>query len=152
MHFVHLTNPYRQNVKHYNFIGVPCSLGSICKYWIFVNKDTSSIKTDWTYVQMQCYRKNQVFLIVLPLTHNQNNKKIQPIILETFTKKNLLRKLTRFHDGLFEPWILEMFTTAFLLKTIIWILIFFFKHCKMLSFKTKKKSQERCKPPKDCLT
>ena len=35
----------------------------------------------------------------------------------TFTEKNLSENLTRFHGGLFELGILEIFTTAFLLKT-----------------------------------
>ena len=46
-------------------------------------------------------------------------KKIQHIILETFTKKNSLRNLTWFHGGHFEFVMPEIFTTAFLLKTTI---------------------------------
>ena len=45
-------------------------------------------------------------------------KKIKHTILETCTKKKSLRNLTRFHGGLFELEILEIFTAAFLLKTI----------------------------------
>ena len=52
------------------------------------------------------------------------------------TKKNLLQNLTRFHGGCFEFEIPESFTRAFLLKTIIWTWIFF-KHCRLLSLKTK---------------
>ena len=46
-------------------------------------------------------------------------KKIQYTILEISTKKNSLRNLARFHGELLELEILESFTTAFLLKTII---------------------------------
>ena len=46
-------------------------------------------------------------------------KKNQHSVLETFTKKTLLRNLTRFYSGLFVLEILVSFTTAFLLKTII---------------------------------
>ena len=55
-------------------------------------------------------------------------KKTQQIFLGTFTKKNLLRNLTRFHGGFFELEIIGIFRAAFLLKTIIstWI---FFKYC-----------------------
>ena len=52
-------------------------------------------------------------------------KKIQHTILETLTKKNSLRNLAKFHGGLFELEILEIFITAFLLNTIIWNSIFF---------------------------
>ena len=44
-------------------------------------------------------------------------KKNQHTTFETF-KKNLQRNLKRFHDGLFELEVLEIITTAFLLKTI----------------------------------
>ena len=45
-----------------------------------------------------------------------------------------------------------MFTTAFLLKTIIWTWIFF-KHCRVLSLKTKQKIfSKRCKSTKNGLT
>ena len=57
-------------------------------------------------------------------------------ILEIYTKKNSLRNLARLHGGLFELDILEIFATAFLLKTIIWTWLFF-KHCRVLSLKTK---------------
>ena len=42
----------------------------------------------------------------------------------TFTEKNLSENLTRFHGGLFELGILEIFTTAFLLKTFFLNLTF----------------------------
>ena len=63
-------------------------------------------------------------------------KKFSKLFLR-HTKKNLLRNLTRFHGGLFELEILEIFTTVFLLKTVIWTWIFF-KYCRVFSLKTKK--------------
>ena len=64
-------------------------------------------------------------------------QKLSTLLLETFTNKNSLRNLTRFNGGLFESEILEIFTTAFLLKIIIWTWISF-QHCRVLSLKTKK--------------
>ena len=63
-----------------------------------------------------------------------------------FTRQNSLR----FHDGLFELGFLEIFTTACLLKAIIWAWVFF-KYCRVLSLKTRKKNsaQKRCKSPKN---
>ena len=52
------------------------------------------------------------------------NKKIQ-YILEISTKKKPLHNVTRFHGGLLELESLQIFTTVFLLKTIIWAWIFF---------------------------
>ena len=47
---------------------------------------------------------------------------------------------------------LEIFTAAFLLKTIIWTCICF-KYCRVFSLKTEKKpSRERCKTSKNSLT
>ena len=54
--------------------------------------------------------------------------------LQIFTRQNSLR----FHDGLFELGFLEIFTTACLLKAIIWAWVFF-KYCRVLSLKTRKK-------------
>ena len=65
---------------------------------------------------------------------NQNNKSIQHSNLDTFTKKNSLRNLARFHGGLFELIILEIFTIAFLLKTMVWT----YWYCRLLSLKTEK--------------
>ena len=45
--------------------------------------------------------------------------KFQHTVNETFTKKKSLRDLTRFHGGLFELEILEIFSTDFLLINII---------------------------------
>ena len=39
-------------------------------------------------------------------------------IFEAFTKKNSLRNLTRFHDGLFDLELLEISTTVLSLKRI----------------------------------
>ena len=64
-------------------------------------------------------------------------QKLSTLLLETFTNKNSLRNLTRFNGGLFELEILEIFTTAFLLKIIIWTWISF-QHCRVLSLNTKK--------------
>ena len=48
------------------------------------------------------HHKNEVFYS-LPLIHNQNfkTKKTQHTIVETFTEKNALQNLTRFHVRLF---------------------------------------------------
>ena len=54
-------------------------------------------------------------------------RNIQHTILEISTKENSLQNLTRFHSGIFELEIQEIFTTAFLLK-------------------------KRCKSAKNCLT
>ena len=59
---------------------------------------------------------------------------------------------SRFHDGLFELKILEIFTTAFLLKTFIWNWIFSSPaECAPLK-RNKKSSKKRRKSPKNCLT
>ena len=50
---------------------------------------------------------------------NKNNKKIQHAIVETYIKKNSQEGLSRFHRGPFKLKIPKIFTTAFLLKTII---------------------------------
>ena len=54
------------------------------------------------------YRKNQVFLW-LTINSQSKLKKNQHTILEISTKKNSLRKLTRFHGELFELEFLEIF-------------------------------------------
>ena len=83
------------------------------------------------------YRKNQVLLYFYHW-FTIKTKKNQYNILETFSKKNSLRNLARFHSVLFELKILEILTTAFLLKTIVWTWIFF-KYCRVLpSLKTKR--------------
>ena len=64
------------------------------------------------------YRKSQVFLWSA-INSQSKLQKSQYTILEISTKKNSLRNLTRFYGGLFELEILEIFTTAYLLKTII---------------------------------
>ena len=46
-------------------------------------------------------------------------KKFRHTTFEISTKKNSLQNLTRFHSGPLELEILEIFTIAFLLKTII---------------------------------
>ena len=63
------------------------------------------------------YRKNQGFLYFI-INSNSKLKKIQHGILDRYSKKGSLRNLTSFHGGLFELEILEIFTTAFLLKAI----------------------------------
>ena len=75
----------------------------------------------------------------LPLIHNQNWK-IQPTTLETFTKKNSLQNLTSFHGGLFELEILEIFT-AFLSITIIRTL--FFQVLQRALLKNEKKNLKK---------
>ena len=52
-------------------------------------------------------------------------------------QEKIATKLTRYYGRLFELKILEILTTAFLLRT--WTLVFF-KYCWVLSLKTKKKS------------
>ena len=64
-------------------------------------------ETERANVQMP-YRKNQSKIT-----------KISTLFLETFTKKNSLQNLTRLLGGLIELGILEIFTTVFLLNTII---------------------------------
>ena len=58
-------------------------------------------------------------------------------MLEIFTKKNSLRNL-RFHCGLFELEILEIFTTDFSYKNC-YLSLNFFKYCRGLFTKTTKK-------------
>ena len=63
----------------------------------------------------------------------------------------MLRNLTRFHGGLFELEIIEIFTTAFLLKT--YLNLNFFQVLQSALLKMEKKSyQKRCKERKNCLT
>ena len=98
----------------------------------------------WVIIKTRCFHS-------LPLIHNQNFEikikavKIQHAIFETFTKKSSLWNLSMFHDGPFELEILEIFTTAFLLETLIWTWIFF-KYFRVLSWKTKEKQTEEWKP------
>ena len=54
------------------------------------------------------------FTIILKII----TKKMKHTILEAFTKKNSLRNLTRFHDGLFDLELLEISTTVLSLKRI----------------------------------
>ena len=75
------------------------------------------------------------------------SKKIQRTIFETFTKKNLLQNFRKFYAGFFELEIVEILTTAFLLKTIISC---YYKYCRVLPLTAKKKSKKRCKPSKNC--
>ena len=63
------------------------------------------------------YRKKQMFLWFT--INSQSRFKNQYNSFEISTKKNSLRNLARFHSGLFELEILEIFTIVFLLKTII---------------------------------
>ena len=62
---------------------------------------------------------------------------------KTFSKLSLkclprkTRNLSSFYGGLFELEILELFTAAFLLKTIIIELEFFSQYCRVLSLKNK---------------
>ena len=67
-------------------------------------------------------------------------------ILETLTKKNSLQNLTMFNGGLFELEILEIFTTVFFLKAIVWTWIIF-KYFRVLFLKTKKKSCQKSWKP-----
>ena len=55
-----------------SLICVPFSLGSICKYWIFVNEDTSSLKQ--VEQICQCALKKPGVFIALLLIHNQSKK------------------------------------------------------------------------------
>ena len=79
------------------------------------------------------YCKKQLFYSI-NIISKIITQKIQNTIVDTFTKKNPLRNLTGFHDELYELEILEIFTTMLSLKAI------------------KKSPQERCEPPKNCLT
>ena len=78
----------------------------------------------WAVVKTRCFHS-------LSLIHDKNfgikikTIKIQHTIFETFTKKSSLWNLSVFHDGPFELEVLEIFTTAFLFKTLIWTWIFF---------------------------
>ena len=123
MNFVHLMNPYRQNILSIilSLVCVPFPLGSICKYSIFDNKDTTSfqIKSRSNKCGNLRYRKN---LVVFVVDHSFRIKtgKIHHTILETFTKKNSLRNLTRFLVWFFE------------LENLI------FLNCRVLCLKTKK--------------
>ena len=65
--------------------------------------------------------------------------------------KNLLRNLTRFDGGLFELEIIEISTTAFLLKT--YLNLNFFQVLQSALVKIEKKFyQKRCKQRKNRLT
>ena len=119
MHFVHLKNPYRQNILSIilSLLCVPFSFGSICKYWIFNIEDTSSLNRSSKYVNAR-YRK-------LKTKTKIKTKKIQSTILGTFIKKNSPQNLTVLHCGLIELEILEIFATGYLSKAIIWTWIIF---------------------------
>ena len=92
-----------------------------------------SANTEFLLIKLMCVIVKIRFFIVLPL-FQRYAKKNEYTILETFTKKNSLRNLTRFHDGLFESEILKIFTSVLSLKVI------------------KESPQKRCNPPKNCLT
>ena len=70
-------------------------------------------------------QKSGVF-IVLSLLQNQN-KKIQHTILETFIKKGSMQNVK-----------LEILTTIFFKKKLL-LELFFFKYCRAIFLKTKKK-------------
>ena len=81
------------------------------------------------------------------LIHNQNLKNSPDYYWDIYLKK-LATQFNKFHGGLFELDILEIFTTDFLRK-----LDLFFKYWRLPSLKLKNKtSLKRCKPPKNCLT
>ena len=61
------------------------------------------------------YRKNQV-LLWFTINSQSNLKKFSTLFLRYLPRKT---RYSRFHGGLFELEILEIFVTAFLLKTII---------------------------------
>ena len=72
MNFVHLTNPYRQNILIILLlVCVPFSLGSICNYWITVNEDSSSLKQIEQMRKCALSQKAGV-IIVLSLIHFEN--------------------------------------------------------------------------------
>ena len=81
----------------------------------------------------------------LPLIRNQNYKILSTLFSRHLPEKNRHQIWQSFMVGS-----LEIFTTAFLLKAIIWTWISF-KHFRVLSLKTKKNSsQKRCKSIKTC--
>ena len=137
MHFIHLKNPYRQNILSIilSLLCVPFSFGSICKYWIFNIEDTSSLNRSSKYVNAR-YRK-------LKTKTKIKTKKIQSTILGTFIKKNSPQNLTVFHCGLIELEILEIFTTGYLSKAIIWTWIFFQVLQSATLLKKEKKSSQK---------
>ena len=114
---------------------VPFSFSSICKYWIFNIEDTSSLNRSSKYVNAR-YRK-------LKTKTKIKTKKIQSTILGTFIKKNSPQNLTVFHCGLIELEILEIFTTGYLSKAIIWTWIFFQVLQSATLLKKEKKSSQK---------
>ena len=137
MHFVHLKNPYRQNILSIilSLLCVPFSFGSICKYWIFNIEDTSSLNRSSKYVNAR-YRK-------LKTKTKIKTKKIQSTILGTFIKKNSPQNLTVLHCGLIELEILEIFATGYLSKAIIWTWIIFQVLQSATLLKKEKKSPQK---------
>ena len=103
---------------------VPFSLGSIYKYWISVNEDTSR-KDRWRKCANVGYLKTRCFY---SFTFNSKPKleKFSTLLLRHFIIETVsLRDLTRFYVRLFELEILEIFTTASLLKIFNWSRFFF---------------------------
>ena len=62
-------------------------------------------------------RKNQVFLY-FNINSESKLEQFSALLLRHLPRKNSLRNLIRFHGGLFESEILEIFTSAFLLKLL----------------------------------
>ena len=137
MNFIHLKNPYRQDILSIilSLLCVRFSFGSICKYWIFNIEDTSSLNRSSKYVNAR-YRK-------LKTKTKIKTKNIQSTILGTFIKKNSPQNLTVFHCGLIELEILEIFTTGYLSKAIIWTWIFFQVLQSATLLKKEKKSSQK---------
>ena len=140
MHFVHLMNPYRQNILSIvlPFVGVPFSLSSICKYWISVNEDTSSLKL----IEQMCWcvlSEKQGVSKVLPLIHNQHLKNSAHCSWDIYQEKvaGKFNKVSWWALWVGDP---RNFQSNFFVKNYYFQLNSFFKYCSMFFLKTKKQA------------
>ena len=114
-HLVQCANPAFLFLKRHWILN-KLSKCAICNYWMCVSEDTSAVKTDWENVQMWVIVKTWCFY---SFTMNSQSKQKH---FSTLFLQNLPRK-TRYeiwlHGGLFELELLQIFATAFLLKTYL---------------------------------
>ena len=130
----HLMIPLRKNVIH-SLVCVSFSVGSICKYWIYVIDDIWWHRLKYLKKVINCFRKTLHlgclirFWISLWMTQRDLTgrailwkhklKQIRTLFLWHSLTLVFQAKLKRFHGGFFELEMLGIFIRAFLLKISI---------------------------------
>ena len=119
-------------------VRITFSLGSICKYWISVNEDTSSFKQIEQMLKCAFSQQPRV-IIFLPLIYNQNQKIHYSwgIYQENLASK--FNKVSWLAVCVANP---ISFQNSFFVKNY-YLNLNFFKNCRVLSLKTKKKFSKK---------